>query len=116
MSLTSAKSVWQLRGWAYDRPVPLLQNCMQFNAGEDGRTSVVILSRSDGRPAADWRDIRMIRDGRERLGYNPAMETREISREDWDSVRSRVEFRPDDPGTEARLRVKGGDKAALARL
>ena len=76
----------------------------------------MILSRSDGRPAPAWDDIKYVRDGRERLGYNPAIESRVIAIEDLEAVRARSEFTSDEAVVRLRLPVKGGDRAALARL
>lgn len=77
--------------------------------------SVVILGRSDGRAALKWEEVQNVRDGRERLGYNPAVETRDICIEDLEAVRARDEFVPTGQ-KEIQLPVKGGDRAALARL
>jgi len=77
---------------------------------------VVILSRSDGRPAPTWDEIVNVREGRERLGYNPAVEIRDISKEDLYAVQARRGDRLGQDVVRSRLRVKGGDRAALARL
>lgn len=106
--------VWQLRGWSGDPPSRIL-TCLQYTSGPDGVATVAILRRSDGRPALAWSDVENVRDGRERLGYNPAAETRDITGEDLAAVRSRAEFTLDDV-TQLQLPLKGGDRAALARL
>jgi len=76
----------------------------------------MILSRSDSKASPAWSDVKNLRDGRERLGYNPAMEIRPISREDLENVRANAEFTTDDGLERLRLSIKGGDRAALARL
>lgn len=61
--------------------------------------------------------MRDLRDGRERFGYNPAVETRGILLEDVAAVRAREHV--GDLGSvvqSLRLGKKGGDRAALARL
>ena len=59
--------------------------------------------------------MKHVRDGRERLGYNPAVEMRGITREDLDAVRARADSTSDDV-RHLKLPIKGGDRAALARL
>lgn len=108
--------VYQLRGWATDAPVPNARNCLQFVSGQDGSASAIILARSDARPAPVWQDIKDVRDGRERLGYNPAIEVRPIAQEDLEAVRARAEFTSDADLARLGLPIKGGDRAALARL
>lgn len=109
--------VWQLRGWAGGQP-SRAQNCLQLVLGLQGTASVLVLRRSDGKSALAWDEVKNVRDGRERLGYNPAVgEIRDISVEDLEAVRAKVESTlADDPGRRLQLPVKGGDRAALARL
>lgn len=77
---------------------------------------MVIMRRSDDKVAPAWNQIKNVREGRERLGYNPAMEERGISREDLENVRTPREFSEDAAVERLGLAVKGGDRAALARL
>lgn len=113
-------TVWRLRGWSQE-PDAHLQNCMQYTskADEPGAT-VLILCRSDGQKAPAYASIKHLRDGRERLGYNPVEEMREIAREDLEAVRTREGDRmlvgDTDASDRARLASRGGDRAALARL
>lgn len=109
-------SVYQLRGWATGTPLAKTQNCLQYTTSEDGTASVLILTRSDGQSAPKWQDIENTRDGRERLGYNPAIERKAIAQEDLEAVRAKAEFTSDADLMRLRLPVKGGDRAALARL
>ncbi|CAK3740975.1 nonspecific lipid-transfer [Lecanosticta acicola] len=108
--------VWQLRGWANDPPSKAL-NCLQITLSLDGSANAIVLCRADGRSALTWEEIRNVRDGRERLGYNPAVQTNEITREDLINVSTKRHFVPlDNHGDTLELSVKGGDRAALARL
>ena len=84
--------------------------------GEDGTAYVAILQRADSQPAPAWDDVQNLRDGRERHGYNPAMETKNISIEDWQAVKAHNNFVPERISKTLRLPAKGGDRAALARL
>ncbi|EME41479.1 hypothetical protein DOTSEDRAFT_73780 [Dothistroma septosporum NZE10] len=107
--------VWQLRGWTGDPPARIV-NCLQATVDSDGATSAFVLRRSDDKPAQAWSEIKNLRDGRERLAYNPADgNVRDISHEDLLAVRAQEEFTQDD-AKHLQLRVKGGDRAALARL
>ncbi|KXT08447.1 hypothetical protein AC579_5612 [Pseudocercospora musae] len=109
--------VWQLRGWAGGQP-SRAQNCLQLILGSQGTASVLILRRSDGKSALAWDEVKNVRDGRERLGYNPAAgEIRDISVEDLEAVRAKAEFTlAEDSVKRLQLPMKGGDRAALARL
>lgn len=57
--------------------------------GLGGATIVTIYKRADGKPAPKAEDIKAEDDGRHRLGYNPAVEARSISKADWEAVKSR---------------------------
>lgn len=77
----------------------------------------VVLSRSDGQAAPRYQDIQHLRDGRERLGYNPAKEA--IQEIGWrmEGVMSREGDRMPVAGAgELQLTKRVGDRAALARL
>ncbi|KAK3705096.1 hypothetical protein LTR37_013463 [Vermiconidia calcicola] len=108
--------LWQLRGWTQDRSVPGAKNCLQFTMDPDGDAYVTVLCRADGEPAPSWDTIKYLRDGRERLAHNPAVESKEVSVEDWQAVKARDNFIPEQVPQRLRLPVKGGDRAALARL
>lgn len=77
---------------------------------------MTILCRADGEAAPKWEKIQHLRDGRERLGYNPARDSKDISYEDWLAVKARDNFVPESTSRKLELPVKGGDRAALARL
>lgn len=62
---------------------------MAHNMGLGGATVVTIYSRADGMPAPKEGESRPEDDGRHRLGYNPALEARGISKADWEDVKSR---------------------------
>lgn len=73
------------------------------------------LSRADEKGVPKWQEVEHKQDGKHRLGYNPATETREVSQEDFDAVRAG----PSQSGRKERwdsFKHKGGDRAALARL
>lgn len=108
--------MWQLRGWARKRSIKKTQNCLQFTLGPEGTAYVTVLCRSDGQPAPEWEKIENLRDGRERLGHNPATDIREMMYEDWVAVKARDNFISKDVVNRLRLARRGGDRAALARL
>jgi len=107
--------VWRLRGWVHESK-PNLRNSLQYTSTANGSIAVAIFSRSDGAPAPAYEDVRNLRDGRERLGHNPAEEVKEIG---WrmEGVKSREGDRiPFAGDQELRLASQNGDRAALARL
>ena len=108
--------VWQLRSWTKDRSVPGARNALQYTLGPDNTAYATILARADNKPAPKWEDIEFLRDGRERLGYNPAFENKAITYEDWMAVKAHDEFVEEDTSKRLKLPRKGGDRAALARL
>jgi hypothetical protein len=108
--------VWRLRGWIPEQNTRL-QNILQHTSSREGQAVTVVLSRSDGQSAPKYQDIRHLRDGRERLGYNPAKEA--IQEIGWrmQGVMSREGDRmPAAGGGGLQLTRRGGDRAALARL
>lgn len=96
--------------------MPGARNCLQFTIGPEGSAYVTILCRADGQTVPRFEMIKHLRDGRERLGYNPAKESKDITVEDWHAVRARDNFVPDSTRKQLKLPVKGGDRAALAGL
>jgi len=109
-------TVWRLRGWIPEQNTRL-QNCLQHTSSKHGQAVTIVLCRSDGQPVPAYNDVRHLRDGRERLGYNPAEEaTKELG---WrmEGVKSREGDRMPTTGAgELQLTTRGGDRAALARL
>ena len=108
--------VWRLRGWTPGQTTKL-QNCLQHTSTQEGQAVTVILCRSDGQPAPKYQDVVHLRDGRERLGYNPAEEA--IKEIGWrmEGVKSREGDRvPITGARELQLARRSGDRAALARL
>ena len=64
-----------------------------------------------------WKEVEHKQDGKHRLGYNPMTETKDITYEDWLAVRpSKKSAQKGSTGVEKKLKRKGGDRAALARL
>lgn len=115
MLTKSAHTVWRLRGWVHESK-PKLRNSLQYTSTTNGTIAVAIFSRSDGASAPTYEDVRNLRDGRERLGHNPAEIDKEIG---WrmKGVKSREGDRMPFAGDgEHRLASQNGDRAALARL
>lgn len=113
--LTFFCAVWRLRGWVPGQNSQL-HHCLQHTVNPNGQAATVILSRSDGQAAAAYGDVEHLRDGRERLGHNPAQEAREIG---WrmEGLKSREGDRmPVAVAGQVQLTTRGGDRAALARL
>lgn len=84
-----AELVWQLRGWANNRlvPVPASHVALQHNAGLGGAAVVTVLQRADG---SSNREISSAEVGElTGLGYNPAIEARGFTAPQADQVRSR---------------------------
>lgn len=93
------QTVWQLRGW-------------EQSDKADSNDSVQ-LSRVDGDKAPKWKDVHYKQDGKHRLGYNPATETREVSQEDFEAVRASGKGKQKDNGKH--FERHGGDRAILRR-
>lgn len=80
--------VWHLRGWATNRSVPNTKACLQHNIGLGGACIVAIYKRPDNTFAPTSLDNSII-DGRARVGYNPAVESRRITLKDLRKVQSK---------------------------
>lgn len=109
-------AVWRLRGWIPEQNTHL-QNCLLDTSSHEGQAVTLVLRRSDGQAAPKYQDIQHLRDGRERLGYNPAKEA--IQQIGWrvEGVMSREGDRMPVVGAgELQVSRRGGDRAALARL
>lgn len=50
------------------------------------------------------------------MGYNPALEDKGITHEDWLNVKANDAFVEEQTSKQLKLPSKGGDRAALARL
>lgn len=87
-----AELVWQLRGWANNgRLVKDIDVALQHNLGLGGAVVVTVYKRADGQKntsagvgPSDQEIAKM-----SGLGYNPAVEARDITREEAEQVRSR---------------------------
>lgn len=87
-----AELVWHLRGWATNRTVPNTRHCLQHNLGLGGCVVMGIYRRADGQVAPSAAELdapHRKADGRARLGYNPALEARPITKAQLESVVSR---------------------------
>lgn len=84
-----AELVWQLRGWANNRLVPVNAGevALQQNAGLGGACVVTILQRADEADNAllTTQEVASFT----RRGYNPAVEARGVTSRETDSVRSK---------------------------
>ena len=75
--------VWQLRNWATNRQVPDLKYALQHNVGLGGAVVVTIYGRPDFSSNID-------EDGRDRIGYNPAVECKPIRRADYERIKAKL--------------------------
>lgn len=82
-----AELTWQLRGWANNRLVDGADVALQHNLGLGGAVVVTLYKRADGAKNAKVSDEAVKKTSK--LGYNPAVEARYVSKEDGDKVRSR---------------------------
>jgi hypothetical protein len=73
------------------------------------------LSRADAKAIPEWKEVEHKQDGKHRLGYNPATETRDISQEDFEAARASGKRHKEANDLTQFIR-KGGDRAALAKL
>lgn len=116
VALICSSIVWRLRGWMPEQS-SRLQNCLQHTSSHEGQAVTVVLSRSDGQAAPKYQDVQHLRDGRERLGYNPAKEAIQDIGWRMEGVMSREGDRmPIVEAAELQRNRRGGDRAALARL
>ncbi|KAJ3196754.1 hypothetical protein HK101_007876 [Irineochytrium annulatum] len=98
---------WQLRGWCGDRQVPDARLGLQHTIGLGGAVVVSVFGKAEGLPTpkgykAPW----------ERIGYNAAVEYREINEEDIRKVMSRTGSLA---GTRERLKPEYAEKWAKGR-
>ena len=105
-------TVWALRGWSHAQDTAAKGGVFSYK-GEGGRG--IELRRADAKAIPDWEDVEHRQDGKHRLGYNPAVETKEITQEDLEAVRGSGK-RPRKPGVQTQFDRKGGDRASLSRL
>ncbi|KAF2236216.1 putative sterol carrier protein [Viridothelium virens] len=84
-----AELVWQLRGWANNRLVPVKagQAALQQNAGLGGACVVTVLQRADGQENALLTNSEIT--SVSGLGYNPAVEARGITAKQAKQVRAK---------------------------
>lgn len=82
-----AELVWHLRGWATNRCVPNTTYCLQHNLGLGGAVVITLYRRADGKSADCVEED--VKDGRSRLGYNPAIEARHITKNQFIAAASK---------------------------
>ncbi|KAK3713052.1 hypothetical protein LTR37_008737 [Vermiconidia calcicola] len=81
-----AELTWQLRGWANNRHVDTTY-ALQHNLGLGGAVVVNVYKRADGKPNQKLEDEEIFKNSYWK--YNPATETRYITEDDADKVRSK---------------------------
>ncbi|KAF1811681.1 thiolase-like protein [Eremomyces bilateralis CBS 781.70] len=79
--------VWQLRGWAGDRLVPDTTTALQHNIGLGGAVVVTVYKRSDGKACVKVSDEEAAKASG--LGYNPAVQAKGFTKEQFEKVRSK---------------------------
>ncbi|KAF2239481.1 hypothetical protein EV356DRAFT_528079 [Viridothelium virens] len=104
--------VWVLRGWSHAKGIAARGGRFFYR---DRRSQSIELSRADAKAIPRWEEVKYRQDGKHRLGYNPAVETKDISQEDLEAVRVSSK-RQKGMGDWTQFDRKGGDKAALSRL
>ncbi|CDH52078.1 sterol carrier protein 2 [Lichtheimia corymbifera JMRC:FSU:9682] len=72
---------WQLRGWTGDRQVPNVKYALQHNVGLGGAVVITIYKKANANKCAPH------------VGYNPAVEAKPISQEDYDKACSKTNNR-----------------------
>lgn len=82
-----AELCWHLRGWTTNRAVPHTRYALQHNLGLGGAVVVTLYKRADGKEAPVNPAVK--NDGRARLGYNPAVEVRHLTQQQFDAAASR---------------------------
>ena len=103
--------VWTLRGWSRSGSTAE-KGRLYYKTRSSQRYE---LSRADAQASPAWGEVEHKQDGKYRLGYNPASETREISQEDFEAVRA-SEKGTEDADDRPQFDRVGGDRAALAKL
>lgn len=100
----NARVVWKLRGWT--------------NGKDRGSGKITVqgfdLTRADGQEVPEWKLVEHRQDGRHRLGYNPAQETREIYQEEFEAVKATAKDQKSRSDS-VMFRREGGDRAVLER-
>ena len=108
--LLTAILVWDLRGWTNPKDSGRQARRMHYLESSGHGFEV---SRADGQSVPRWKDVEHRQDGRHRLGYNPAVENREIYQEEFEAVQASVKDRA--RTRSARFDREGGDRAILNR-
>jgi sterol carrier protein 2 len=85
-----AELTWQLRGWANNgRLVKDLDVALQHNLGLGGAVVITVYKRGDGRKNTDVSQSAAEIARLSGLGYNPAVEARGVTKEDFEKIRSK---------------------------
>lgn len=99
--------VWDLRGWTDSKAGKKARRHYQGKSKQSFE-----LSRVGQADVPKWKDIEYRQDGKHRLRYNPASDTKEISQEDLEAVRAIGKKHQ----SQVKFKKLGGDRAALAKL
>ena len=105
-------AVFVLRGWSHPQGTAGRQTGLYYHGSSSNRVEI---SRADGKEIPKWKEVEYRQDGKHRLGYNPASETKDISQEDFEAVRA-IRKSPKQADDLVCFKRRGGDRAALARL
>ena len=81
-----SNSVWALRDWSHALGIPGRGDSFLYR---NKSSKSIELRRADGKIIPAWEEVKYRNDGKHRLGYNPTVETRDISQEDFEAVRAR---------------------------
>ncbi|KAG0166318.1 sterol carrier protein 2 [Apophysomyces sp. BC1034] len=73
--------VWQLRNWTGDRQVPNVKHALQHNVGLGGAVVITIYKKANANPTQPH------------VGYNPAVEARPITQEDYQKAAAKPQRR-----------------------
>jgi sterol carrier protein 2 len=83
-----AELVWHLRGWANNRLIPNTSAALQHNIGLGGAVVVTVFKRADGKTATKRTSEEVAKVTG--LGYNPAVQAKGFTREQFEKVRSKT--------------------------
>jgi sterol carrier protein 2 len=86
-----AELTWQLRGWANNgRLVKDIDVALQHNLGLGGAVVVTVYKRADGRKNTSAAQSKEEIGQLSGLGYNPAVEAKGVTKEDFEKIRSKL--------------------------
>ena len=110
--LLISNAVWVLRGWSHLHNTAKSNNPFYYGGKDSSKFEI---SRADSKPIPSWQEVEHKQDGKHRIGYNPAAETREISQEDFQTVKANSK-RYNGGANAIQFPWTGGAKAGLSKL